>query len=87
VHFQGLFMPGLFGSFFGSKGSIMFVKVLEPSNCSKGLMCNFGKRALGVLPPPSKLPKQLCMFINNYGGKKGAVMRPCHHCRAEKGEP
>ena len=42
--------------FFGSKGSIKFVKVLEPSNCSKGLMCNFRKRALGLLPPPSDLP-------------------------------
>ena len=72
--------------FFGSKGSIKFVKVLEPSNCSKGSMCNFWKRALGQLSP-SKLPKQLCMLINNYRGKRGAGMRPFHHCRAEKGEP
>jgi len=69
--------------FLGSKGSIKFVKVQEPSNCSKVSMCNFGKRALGL--PPSKFPN--CMFINNYRGKKGAGMRPCHYCRAEKGEP
>jgi hypothetical protein len=42
--------------FFGSKGSLKFVKVLEPSNCSKGPMCNFGKWALGLSPPPSNLP-------------------------------
>jgi hypothetical protein len=29
--------------FFGSKGSIKFVKVLEPSNCLSGSMCNFKK--------------------------------------------
>jgi hypothetical protein len=69
--------------FFGSKGSIKFVQVLEPSSCLKGSMCNFGKRALGLLPPPSNL---LCMFINNYRGKKGAGMGPCHHCKAVKGE-
>ena len=28
--------------FFGSKGSMKFVKVLEPSNCSSSSMCNFG---------------------------------------------
>jgi len=43
--------------FFGSKGSINFVKVLESSNCLKGSTCNFGKRTLGLLPPPSNLPK------------------------------
>jgi len=38
-------VPGLFSSFFGSKGFIKFVKVLEPSNCLKSTMCNFGKPA------------------------------------------
>ena len=52
--------------FSGSNGSIKFVKVVKPSNCSKGSMCNFGKQALGLLPPPSNL-----MFINNYKGKRG----------------
>ena len=42
--------------FLGSKGLIKFVKVLEPSNCLKDSMCNFGKRVLGLLPPPSNLP-------------------------------
>jgi hypothetical protein len=42
--------------YFGSKGLIKFSKVLEPSNCSKGSMCNFEKRALELLPPPSNLP-------------------------------
>jgi hypothetical protein len=50
-------------------------------------MCNFGKRALGLLPPPSNLPKYLCIFIDSYRGEKGAGMGPCHICRAEKGEP
>ena len=41
------------------------VKVLEPSNCSKGLMCNFGKQAIGLLPGPLNL-------INlNFREKKG----------------
>ena len=71
--------------FWGAKGSTNFVKVLEPSNCLKGSMYNFGKQALGLLLPPSKLP--FCIFMNNYRGKKGGRMRLCHHCRAEKGEP
>jgi len=76
--------------FFGSKGSIKFVKVLKPSNCSKGLMCNSGKRVLGLLPPIFKSSQLLCMSINNYRGNyrgnKGAGMGPCHQCRTEKGE-
>ena len=52
VYIYSMYTAGLFSSFFGSKGS----KALEPSNCSKGLTCNFGKRALGLLPPPSNLP-------------------------------
>jgi len=34
---------GCFVRFFGSKGLIKFDKVLEPLNCLKGLMCNFGE--------------------------------------------
>jgi hypothetical protein len=56
---------------FWEQGSIKFVKVLLPLNCSKGLMCNFGNRALGFLPPPSNLPNKLCMFVNNYRRKRG----------------
>jgi len=68
---------GCWVRFFGSKGLIKYVKVLEPSNSS---MCKFGNR-----PPPTF--ESLRMFINNYTGKNGAGMGPCHHCRAEKGEP
>ena len=53
---QDLFLAGLLSSFFGNKGPITFVNVLEPSNCSKGSMCNFWKRAFGILPPPLGLP-------------------------------
>jgi hypothetical protein len=42
--------------FFGSKGSIKFVKVLEPSNCSSSLMCNFGN-------------EQFCWFPWSYSSK------------------
>jgi len=34
--------------FFGSKGLIQFVKVLEPSNCSSSLMSNFENGGLLV---------------------------------------
>ena len=44
------FYPGLFSSFFGSKGSVKFAKVLESSNCSKGSMCNLGNGPLGSSP-------------------------------------
>jgi len=33
--------------FFGSKGSINFVKILKPSNCSSSLMCNFENGGFG----------------------------------------
>jgi len=35
------FMQGCLIRFFESKGSIKFVKVLEPLNCSSSSMCNF----------------------------------------------
>ena len=57
--------------FLGSTGSIKFVKVLQPSNCLKGLMCNFGKRALGLLPPPSNLPIRCVYYKYLWGGKWG----------------
>jgi hypothetical protein len=42
-----------------ANGSIKFVKVCEPSNCSKNSMCNFEKQALGLLLPPSNLCRTL----------------------------
>jgi hypothetical protein len=36
------FIQGCSDQFFGNKGSIKFVKVLEPSNCSSSSMCNSG---------------------------------------------
>jgi hypothetical protein len=44
-----LFLPGLFSCFLWSKGLKRFVQVLEPLNCSKGLIYNFGKWILGLL--------------------------------------
>ena len=42
--------------FFGSKGSIKFVKVLEPSNCLSSSMCNFENGGF-------------CWFLRSYSSK------------------
>ena len=51
-------------NFFGSKGLIKFVKVLEPSNCFKGLMCIFGNKSLGS-PHLQFFPISCVRLINN----------------------
>ena len=75
---------GLFSSFFWEQG---FDKDCESSRTLElfeGFDVQFWETGPWAPPPTFKTP---CMFIKNCRGKKGAGMRPCHYCRAEKGEP
>ena len=56
--------------FFESKGLLKFVKVIEPSNCLKGSMCNFGNGPLGSSPHLQIFPISCVWLYITIGGKK-----------------
>jgi hypothetical protein len=64
---------------FRSKGTIKFVKVLEPSNCSKGSMCSSGDGTPVLNQPPQNFHNSLSMFKINNRKRKGRGTGPCNH--------
>ena len=64
-------IQGLFSSFFWEQGFGKVVKVLEPSNCLKGSMCNFWKQALRLLPHLQIFPTSCVCLLIILGGKRG----------------
>jgi hypothetical protein len=57
--------------FFGSKGLTKFVKVPEPSNCSKGLCEILGNEPFGS-SPTFRSSQLVVYYINNFREIKGA---------------
>ena len=81
--------PGLFNSFCLEQG---FDKVCETSRTLKlfeAFDVQFWETGPWAPPPTCKFSQLVVYvyYINNFRGKKGAGMGPCHHCRPEKGEP
>ena len=67
-----------------------FDKVCESSRnleLFEGFDVLFWKTGPWAPTPTLNLPIRCVLFIYIYRGIKGARMGPCHHCRAEKGEP